>query len=116
MIVHRQSLPSPVRWSGDVGQPQLVRSVGVELVPDPTVVVDHGAQVVVDRRPGFLAVPNTLHQPMFVTRIACCAGHDTGSITHSPQPGLLASPPCKLRGSCPVSKRVERDDETGAAV
>ena len=51
----------------DVREPQLVRSVGPELVPDHTVLVDHRAEVVVDRR-GFLALPrlgfpNTDHQP-----------------------------------------------------
>ena len=40
----------------DVADPQLVRAVGSEHVPGPAVLVDDGAQVVVDRWPGLLAV------------------------------------------------------------
>ncbi len=38
----------------DVREPQLVRAVGFEDVADHAVLVDHGAQVVVDRRAGLL--------------------------------------------------------------
>ncbi|KAB2810929.1 hypothetical protein F9L07_03025 [Pimelobacter simplex] len=49
-------------------QPQLVRRIGVELVPGPALVVDHGAQVGVTGGPGFFnlpffGLPNALHQP-----------------------------------------------------
>ena len=49
-------MPSAVFVLGDVGQPQLVRSDRGELVAGPPVLVGDGAQVVVDRRAGFLAV------------------------------------------------------------
>ena len=41
---------------GDVRQPELVRALGAELVPDATVRVGYGAEVVVDRGAGFLAI------------------------------------------------------------
>lgn len=41
---------------GDVTDPQFVRRVGLELVPDPALLVRHRAEVVVDRRAGLLTV------------------------------------------------------------
>jgi len=41
---------------GDVRQPELVRALSAELVPDATVGVGDGAEVVVDRGAGFLAI------------------------------------------------------------
>jgi hypothetical protein len=52
----------------DVAEPQLVRGIGGKDMPGRAVLVDHGAQVVVDGRPGFFALPrfglpNADHQP-----------------------------------------------------
>ena len=41
---------------GDVRQPELVRALGAELVPDATVRIGYGAEVVVDRGAGFLGI------------------------------------------------------------
>jgi hypothetical protein len=41
---------------GDVTEPQLIRCLSPELVPGDAVPVDDGAEVIVDRRTGLLAV------------------------------------------------------------
>jgi len=45
---------------GDVGQPQPVRAVGLEAMAQPALLVDDGAQVVVDGRTGSFAVAAAL--------------------------------------------------------
>jgi len=45
---------------GDVTHPQLVRLAGGELVADHAVLVDHGAQVVMNRRTGLLRLLGAL--------------------------------------------------------
>ena len=54
---------------GDVGEPELVRAAGGELVPGPPVLIDNGAQVIVGGKSGLPTIlprffSNALHQPL----------------------------------------------------
>jgi hypothetical protein len=79
------------------GKPDLVRRGRGELVPGPTLVVDHREQVVMDRRPG-------------LTRLALAAvvgGEDTGGRAQSPHPVLRSrdADVGELVGEEPVAER-----------
>jgi hypothetical protein len=63
---------------GDVGEPDLIRGGGGELVPDPAPLVDHGQQVVVDRSPGLAGLAPT----------AVVGGEDPRDRAQSPHPVL----------------------------
>jgi hypothetical protein len=81
----------------DVGEPHLIRLGRGELVPDPALVVDHGEQVAVDRRPGLAALGP----------LAGMGGEHARDRAQTPDPVLRRDDPCvrQLVGQEPVPER-----------